>query len=195
MAVSRIAREMGATRTGNAVSAAFVLAVPMVILQATSTQNDLVVAYWLVCLLFWVVEGRARPWASRTTLYVGLTLGLGTLTKGTFYVYALPVVVWYLATLIRSSGTARMLVAGVMIAALASILNLGFWSRNYRTYGGILGGADHLASYLTDMPVLREAGERGVLPSVTSMAAEEVGASLEPRCGCSAGTSGPPSHA
>jgi 4-amino-4-deoxy-L-arabinose transferase-like glycosyltransferase len=172
VAVSRIARGLGATRTGQAVSAAFVLATPMAVLQATSTQNDMVVAYWLVCLLFWVMEGRMRPWRSPETLYVGLTLGLGTLTKGTFYVFALPVMLWYLAGQLRSFGSAKMLSAGLLVAVLASMMNLGFWLRNFHTYGGILGSADHLASYLSVYPAGRTAGEGDTYPSATSTAVE-----------------------
>src|SRR5437762_3259193 len=47
VAVSRIAAQLGAGRAGQLLAATAVLTAPMVALEATSTQTDLVVAFWV----------------------------------------------------------------------------------------------------------------------------------------------------
>ncbi len=59
--VSWIAASIGATRRGQIFAALFAVSVPMGVLQASSTQNDYVVAFWAVCLLSLVVLGKQRP--------------------------------------------------------------------------------------------------------------------------------------
>ncbi|OLB81407.1 MAG: hypothetical protein AUI14_03480 [Actinobacteria bacterium 13_2_20CM_2_71_6] len=76
---SRIAAQLGAGRVGQLLTATTVLTAPLVALEATSTQTDLVVG-------FWVVSGAALAWAwGRTTWgeagWLGLAIGLTAVTK------------------------------------------------------------------------------------------------------------------
>ena len=83
--VSFLARLLGANRKGQMAAAAFALSLPMGLLQATSTQNDYVVAFWLICLLSLTALSTVRPLTKLELLSTSLVLGLGLLTKGTFY--------------------------------------------------------------------------------------------------------------
>ena len=58
--VSLIARELGASPGGQLFSAFFCVTLPMGILQASSTQNDYVVAFWLVCLAYTLLTWQAH---------------------------------------------------------------------------------------------------------------------------------------
>lgn len=53
--VSLIAKELNADLRGQVLAAVFCATIPMGILQASSTQNDYVVAFWLVCLAYFVL--------------------------------------------------------------------------------------------------------------------------------------------
>ena len=48
--VSLIAARLGAGGRGQVFAAVYAATIPMAIIQASSVQNDLVVAYWLVCV-------------------------------------------------------------------------------------------------------------------------------------------------
>ncbi|MHC5831404.1 MAG: glycosyltransferase family 39 protein, partial [Nostoc sp.] len=51
--VSLIARQLGADLRGQVFSAVVTATIPMGILQASSTQNDYVIAFWVVCLAYY----------------------------------------------------------------------------------------------------------------------------------------------
>jgi len=71
--VSRIAAQLGAGRGGQLVAATAVLTVPMVVLEATSTQTDLVVALWVAC-------GASLAFGGGVA-WLGLATGLTAVTK------------------------------------------------------------------------------------------------------------------
>ena len=93
--VSAIAAHLGASRKAQLLAITIALSIPMGILQATSTQNDYVVAFWMVCLAYFVLRRRRVEGTSSEVVLVGLAAGLGLLTKGTGYVYAVPLLAWY----------------------------------------------------------------------------------------------------
>lgn len=92
--VSLIARQLGAGVRGQGLAALFAATLPMGILQASSPQNDYVTAFWVVCLAYSLLCYRQSR--SRTALLAsGGSLGLALLTKGTGYVYAAPLLLWF----------------------------------------------------------------------------------------------------
>jgi len=101
--VSLIAKEIGASSKGQILSAVFAATLPMAVLQSSSTQNDLVVSLWMVCLvLFCIRFARSANWAS--AIPFGVSLGLATLTKGTSWVFAFPICAWCLLETLRASN-------------------------------------------------------------------------------------------
>ena len=93
VAASLIARQLGASARGQAFAALFCATTPMAILQASSTQNDLVTSLWLLAVASYALSWRREPgpWLAAG---LGAALGLAVLTKITAYVLALPWVVW-----------------------------------------------------------------------------------------------------
>jgi len=137
---------IGVTRKVQILSAIFVATIPLAILEATSTQNDLVVAYWLSSLVFLILYGYKNGFDGLTTLMVGAVTALGLLTKVTFYVYALPawlaiIFVWF-SLYSRGKVLARIGVSVVLVV----IMNAGYWMRNVGTYGNPIGPSDVLRS-------------------------------------------------
>ena len=75
--------------------------IPMGILQASSTQNDYVTAFWLVCLMFYIFRFQTEP-SVPSAVGVGASLGLALLTKPTAYMYAIPLIVWFTVSGLRA---------------------------------------------------------------------------------------------
>jgi len=131
--VSCVAELLGATRRAQILSALVAATIPMAVLQASSTQNDLVASLWLVCFAAFGLR-----WAGKKSLWLAvvtsLSLGLAVLTKGTAYFFAFPFVVWIIARdlrvpLWRSAST------GLALALVVLALNAGHYGRNYRLFG------------------------------------------------------------
>lgn len=144
--VSAIAALLGASRRGQLLASAFALSIPMGLLQSSSTQNDYVVAFWLVCLAYYGVIAGRRSLTLSECWQAGAALGLGLLTKGTYYPYALPFVLWIATRQIAHAGSGRAFARLVGIGAVVVLLNAGYWARNVGTYGAPLGPAGWIQS-------------------------------------------------
>jgi hypothetical protein len=132
-----VAREFGATRYGQVFAALFCAALPMGILQSTSTQNDYVVGFWLLCFIFQVLKFR-RTRKLFDGVFLGCALGLAVLTKPTAYVFALPFVLWLVLDTLFTAGSKR---TAQLLAclSLALVVNACHFYRNYEFSGTPLG--------------------------------------------------------
>jgi 4-amino-4-deoxy-L-arabinose transferase-like glycosyltransferase len=126
--VSLIAGRLGADTRGQALAAVLAATIPMGILQASSTQNYYVTAFWLVCFVYYALRFMAEPrWAD--TLGVGASLGLALLTKEFSYMYAAPLLVWFSLAALRRQRW-RAVPPLLVIAAITIGVNLGHYARN-----------------------------------------------------------------
>ncbi len=131
--VSLLAQRLGATGAGQVLASVVAATLPMGMLQASSTQNDYVVTFWLVCLTYFSLAAIRSPgWG--VSAAVGASLGLALLTKATAYLFAAPLLVWLLVGYGRSMGW-RCYRHVLLIAIVALALNLGHWLRNTNLYG------------------------------------------------------------
>ncbi len=137
-----IAGLLGAGRRGRALAMAFGASIPMAVLQATSTQNDLVVSFWLLCLGYLILKEDAQSGGGTRPLWIGVAIGLGILTKGTAYMYFAPMGAWYALSGWRRNGLGGVLRRALLLALAVVTLNLGHWSRNLGTYHSALGVTD-----------------------------------------------------
>lgn len=139
LALSLGAKLLGARRNGQLAAAAFGISIPMGLLQATSTQNDYVTALWLIILAVFILYACTEEptWVEISS--ISAALGLGLLTKGTFYPFAIPWGVWLIIHWIKQRRFFLMLKRGAIIASIVMIVNIGYWTRNLETYGGPFG--------------------------------------------------------
>ncbi|MDR1089528.1 MAG: glycosyltransferase family 39 protein, partial [Prevotella sp.] len=130
--ISKIAAHLGLNEKMQRVAAVFFATLPMAILQASSTQNDLVETFWIVCLaerlLAWNKEGNARY-----SLEFGLALGLAILTKGTAYPIAFPLVLFFAVKSVVHYK--KRLAWSICAAAVCLALNMPHYIRNYNYFG------------------------------------------------------------
>lgn len=137
--VAGIAGRLGAGIRGRLLAAAFCAGIPMAALQASSTQNDLVVGFWVLCLAYLLLSGEDGPACTSDSPWIGAALGLGILSKGTAFMYLTPFAVWYMGRVWMRHGAGRAVVRGSVIVTLAAILNAGVWLRNWTTYASPVG--------------------------------------------------------
>ena len=136
--VAAIADQLGASVRGQIFSAVVCATIPMGILQASSTQNDYVVAFWLICLAYCVLEAIQSKFETQWVIAAGASLGLAILTKGTAYLYAFPFCLWLLFTgfcRIRFNVWKPMLSFSAIVVAI----NISHYLRNWGVFGSFLG--------------------------------------------------------
>ena len=108
-----------------------------ILASSSSTQNDYVVAYWLLCFTTLLV---ARPAATRRwskSALVGAALGLAVLTKATASFYAPPLALLYL--LHRPRRRAELARQLLVIGCIAGMIVGPFALRNLDAFRSPLG--------------------------------------------------------
>jgi hypothetical protein len=143
IAVSRVAAQLGAGRLGQLTSAFIIATTPMVVLQATSTQTDLVAAAWSACAATLAVDAAWNRFRAVDVPLLGGALGLAMMTKSTGVVAGgLVVALWFVvrAWRVRSArAAARLAGAALGVAAVAFVITGPFLTRVTVTYGNPLG--------------------------------------------------------
>jgi hypothetical protein len=126
--VSWIAKMIGAPPRGQVFAAAVCATIPQGILESSGSKNDYVVAFWIVCCVFFLLTFRDRP-SRGIAVMIGLSAGLALLTKGTAYIF-LPPVALMLFLSFTGDTRLRFLRLSPLIAILALTLNVHQYIRN-----------------------------------------------------------------
>ncbi|MEH2069344.1 MAG: hypothetical protein V7K47_14475 [Nostoc sp.] len=155
IAVSLIAKQLRGDLRGQVFSAVITATIPMGILQASSTQNDYVIAYWVVCLAYYVLStmeaGTSNLWMN--SFNIGSSAGLAILTKGTAYFYVLPFLIWFgLSQLKRLRWQVWKPISIVAITSL--LLNICHYLRNYNLFASPLGEPGEYSNEIQGINVL-----------------------------------------
>ncbi|MCX5068237.1 hypothetical protein OOJ91_20575 [Micromonospora lupini] len=112
LVAARITAQLGGGRRAQLITAFVLASTPMVVLQATSTQTDLVCAAWVACAATLVLDGLRRRTGWGTLLALGAATGLTAVTKTSGLIAVGPLLVlWGLAQL-RLALAARAPAAG-----------------------------------------------------------------------------------
>lgn len=146
--VSLVARELGARARGQVLAAVVAATLPMAILQGSSTQNDVAVSFWLVAFAFFALRSMAREGLDALGAgWMGASLGLALLTKGTAYIFALPFCLWVAAVLLWRLRW-RAWQPGLVIALLLLLLNGGHYLRNAALFGRPISNGGEAANQI-----------------------------------------------
>ncbi len=136
---SLIAQELGAKPRGQVLTAVVAATLNMAILQSSSTQNDLVAAFWISCAAYLSLYGIRKRFNWMITAGLAAAIGLSVLTKGTTYVYLALFVVWVLIYAWRKQRR-DMVRYGLALAVVSLLLNIGQFVRNMQVFGSPMGG-------------------------------------------------------
>jgi len=180
MSVTAIASLLGVGNRGQWLAAAFAFSIPSALLEATSTQNDIVAAFWLLALLYFVIYSLKKKLLLIDILCIGVILGLGLLTKATFYFYAILTIGYFCINRLVRSFTLKTVAQLALIGLIAAILNLGFWVRNQITFNSPFGQGAYVTSNISQLsnPGLLITGPIKILSQNFMTPDEEINASL-----------------
>ena len=173
--VSLVAYYLGAKSSGQWLAAGFAATIPMGIVEASSTINDYVATFWVVCV---VVECLAysRHGENRSLIYISLAAGLAFLTKPVAVPFLIPFALWLAYLLIKRHGFLTLLKWGGVAILIIGLVNAGYLIRNYITYGALSNPVDFETHYnqLHNLPgflatLLRNIGMHVGLPRLDGL--------------------------
>jgi 4-amino-4-deoxy-L-arabinose transferase-like glycosyltransferase len=117
--------------------------IPMLILQSGTTQNDLIHAFFIsAAFLHFLLD--IREGRKTTIIWAGLAIGQAILTKGTAYIFLMPICIWWglnrLVEVYQKRFLFSKLVFQILILVAFFLGNiLTFYARNYEYIGSPLG--------------------------------------------------------
>ena len=136
-----IAKEFQFTKRATLIVCLLIISTPELLLQCSSTQNDLIVSFFILTCILYCIKAY-KEFKLSSLLVVGLTAGLAVYTKGTAYIYLFPLfLVWGIMLLLKYKKIIPLLKLAA-IPLLILLINLGFYARNYSLSGDILGKND-----------------------------------------------------
>ncbi|RIV34412.1 DUF2142 domain-containing protein [Micromonospora radicis] len=152
LAVARVTAQLGGGRRAQLLTAFVLATTPMVTLQATSTQTDLVCAAWVACAATLALDGLRRRAGLGELLALGAATGLTALTKTSGLLAVGPLLVlWGLGQLRLAyrdrpvgrrapvGGIGRTVGASALILVVAAGVVGPFLGRVYAEFGHPLG--------------------------------------------------------
>lgn len=151
-AIAGMARVLGFNRSASLFAASLFVAMPQPIMQATSTQNDLIVSFFVVGALLFGMRG-LRDRSNADLMLCGAAVGLAVGTKGTGLL-ALPLLAGVLAIAAWRYSTPLGAVLRVAVAGVIGIVLLGSfnYALNLDTYNNPLGGLNSLTKRESPLP-------------------------------------------
>lgn len=136
---SYVAELLGAGRRGQWIAALLCATLPMAVLAASGSKNDLVSACWLLIAGAFALSLR-QSYGRMTMAYLGLASGLAILTKGTAYFFGPSLLLGCLIPWLRN-GRRREWATLALVPLLIVSLNLGQYVRNV-SFAGSPAGLD-----------------------------------------------------
>jgi hypothetical protein len=144
--ISKIVSHLGINKKMQIMAAIFFASVPMAILQASSTQTDLVESFYIICIVERLLAWRKNGTLLESSLF-GLALGLSILTKGTAYAITFPFVIYFAVISIKNYRTR--FIGAFLAGILCLLINIPHYTRNYITFHEPLGIHDGTVSSLS----------------------------------------------
>lgn len=146
--VSLLAELSGANKKVQYLSFFVAATIPMVILQSSSTQNDVTVSFFIVMTAYFLLKNLNEN-KSSTAIFSGVSIGEAILTKGTAYVFLFPICMyWGIMKLIKvyKKETEFLKQLGFLAFLIVPFLLIcgTFYFRNFVLIGSPLGVSKEL---------------------------------------------------
>ncbi len=138
--LNEILNVFGIGRSSKLISFLFCITTPSVLLQASTTKNDIVCAFFILTSILFLYKCYKESTLSNY-LFLGISIGLGMLTKGTFYLFLFPALLIFLLFLGKQmlfEKKFKPILYGLLSIFILSIINIGHFSRNYAINNHVL---------------------------------------------------------
>jgi len=141
-----LAQTLGLNRMQTFFALLFVLTLPGIIEQASTTQNDIVVSFFILAAAYYAIIS-LKTNKAEDILLLSVASGLGILTKGIAYIYLAPILcLWgilYIIRVLKKKDYSRITLL-LLIPCFVFTLNAGHFSRNYKLTGSVLGAPEEI---------------------------------------------------
>ena len=144
--VSLLLRLLGGSLFAQSLAALVVASTPMIILQSSSTQNDVVCGFFVIAAVYFAFERRGTAGVTHE-IYFPLSVALAIATKGTAYPILFPFVAYAVITGLRQDGLRPGVRSVGALVLVVFLLNVGHWSRNFGLWQHPLGDPEWLRQY------------------------------------------------
>ena len=134
---SYAAELLGAKRQGQWIAALLSATLPIAVLAASGSKNDLVLAFWTLSAGAFALD-LCKDHSISGVVFVGLAAGLALLTKWTAYLLCPPLIAGCLLPCLRERA-ARRLISWLLIPAIIVVVNAGHYARNMNFTGSPMG--------------------------------------------------------
>ena len=124
-------------KTNRLITLLLIITIPSVALQASTTKNDIICSFFVLATILYSI----RIYKFNQTydyLFLGLSVGLGMLTKGTFYLFTFPVLLFLFLGVIKKGLSIKIFYYSLFSILIAIIINSGHFIRNYSVNKNIL---------------------------------------------------------
>ena len=141
IAVVSITDLMGLNRRQKLIAILLTITIPELVLQASSTQNDIIVSFFILTTTYFAFKAIKQN-HFYNYLFFGLSIGLAFLTKATAYIYLAPILIVFLIALLiklKKSKNGTQFIYSFIIFIVVLGINLGHYYRNFKVSGNIIG--------------------------------------------------------
>ena len=135
IAASLLAAHLKGSRFVQLLAAFITMTLPAVILEGSSTQNDVLASFWLLAAVLLIFRSTEHP----QPIALGVALGLAIITKQTNYIIAAPFILWWLWRMLRENPVRRAFALILTTASCALLLNAPLMARSWMLSGSPLG--------------------------------------------------------
>ncbi len=152
--VSLLAQLFRLNPRGQFLAVMFALSTPMAVCQATGTQVDLVTSFFLLAICYYGIL-LIRPIDDdrlKHCVLLGVSLGLGALTKASLALFALPFCLWFAVAYFRCFSRRQWLKYAALVVAVFLVFNGPYFYRNVSLCGHAFGDPD-LQNLLRNEPI------------------------------------------
>jgi hypothetical protein len=133
-----ISQEFNFSKNAKIIGLLFLIGTPDIILQGSSTQNDIVVSFFILSTcLFAIKSFKYQSLLSLSLL--AISAGLALYTKGTAYIFLFPILIIWGTLFILKYKSNFPFFKIIVIPFFIILINLGFYTRNYSLSGDPLG--------------------------------------------------------
>lgn len=141
VAIIAIVKHAGLKRIYQIMGMVLAATLPEVVLQSSSTQNDLVASFFLLAAFYFCLKC-IKEANIGNYLFLGLSVGLAVFTKGTAYMFLAPVAVIFGINILMKIFQRQykfFFYAVVLVAVLPILINARQYYRNNSISGNLLG--------------------------------------------------------